>query len=120
MTASIIDMEQSTADAPVYTIRTLDYFAKIPPKRLGACLLDFRVAIDTAREVVAALRGMDQSVAWPLSQFQWRDDGERGELRDMVFALPNGERVSLRDLMNKRRTLGEQRPASGAPDEGTT
>lgn len=100
--SSIVDTELSTSDAPVYVLRSLDDFAKVPAARLGACLLDFRTAIDAGREIVAALRAMDQNVAWPLTVFKWRDDGERGVLRDMEFILPNGETVSLRKLQERR------------------
>jgi len=70
----------SDAPAPTYEIRTVGDFLKVPKKRLGACLREFRTMLDVARtteQMVRAAEGVlhqTETARLPLERFTWIDD----------------------------------------------
>lgn len=73
-------------DAPrdlTYEIVTVGDFLKVPPKRLGACLREFKIALEMARatdtllSVSAETLHPGASVNTTFTRFRWIDDGKR-------------------------------------------
>jgi hypothetical protein len=66
--------------APTYDIRTIGDFLKVPEKRLGACLREFRVVLDMTRATERLMRDAEgvlyntATVRLPLERFTWIDD----------------------------------------------
>lgn len=75
--------------APEYLIETVADFGKVPPKRLRACLREFRIALEMHHGLAKALLETQRVLAdagqiphsepieWRMANFRWIDDGER-------------------------------------------
>jgi hypothetical protein len=67
---------------PVYLIRVVGDFLRVPEDRLDECLRSFAASINGARYAKAAIPATAAEISVPedaviLASFRWIDDGER-------------------------------------------
>jgi len=84
---------------PTYEIVSVGDFLKVPPKRLGACLREFKIALEMARgtdsllNVSADTLHPGATVSTTFKRFLWIDDNKRTaslkiEIGEAGAALP--------------------------------
>jgi hypothetical protein len=67
-----------------YSISSIKDFLAIPPESIDACLADFKVWLEAARQPKAfsddmnALIGLSDALSFSLDGFTWMDDGLSG------------------------------------------
>ncbi len=79
---------------PTYEIVSVGDFLKVPPKRLGACLREFKIAVEMARatdlllNVSAKTLHPGATINTTFKRFRWIDDKKRTALLKIGIGEP--------------------------------
>ena len=68
-------------------------------------------------ETQAMMAGFNPRIGWAFSMFEWRDDGQRGLACDVLFQLPDGRSISLREQFRSEATTDPAGNPAASPVE---